>query len=162
MWFKEVNCEWSAWLLLPPVYDMHARAGHAQFIAPASYLMRQCQLSEQLVAPDSVFTHPEYPPSFGYTLPSSDVIESGGVGRTCLPLYPPSIITILASMLPYDHVSWLMSINRFVSSWLSRPRLDPVHVLKLRLTGCLSCPGMVGLTFQGEQQYKGCSSLCAW
>ena len=80
----------------------------------ASYLVRQCQPSEQLAAPDSVFAHPEYPPSFGFTLPSSDVIGPGRVGRTCLPLYPPSIITILACMLPYEHVSRLMSIYRFL------------------------------------------------
>ena len=68
----------------------------------------------------------------------------GHVGRTCLPLYPPSIITVLACMLPYEHVSRLMSIYRFVSSWLSRPRLDAVHVLRPRLTGCLSCPARSG------------------
>ena len=90
---------------------MHTHAGHAQFIAPASYLMLKCQLSEQLVAPDSAFAHPEYPPSFGFTLPSFDVIEPGRVGRTCLPLYPPSISTILACML---HVSRLISINCFI------------------------------------------------
>ena len=34
----------------------------------------------------------------------------GRISRTCLPLYPPSIVTVVACMLPYEHVSWLMSI----------------------------------------------------
>ena len=54
----------------------------------ASYLVCQYQLSAQLVAPDSVFAHLEYPPSLVIHFRHlHNVFELGHVGRTCLPLY---------------------------------------------------------------------------
>ena len=57
--------------------DDHARPTNSTFQLDYAYQVNKC-----------AFDHPEYPPSFGYTLPSSDVIEPGHISRTCLPLYP--------------------------------------------------------------------------